>query len=333
MKGILRGKKVLITGGAGSVGRALARELLKWDLQTIRTFDISENELFEMKNQFGTERKMRYLIGDIRDIERVRMAMEDIDVVVHLAAMKHVYACEYNPFEAIKTNINGLQNVIDVARDQNVEKLIFCSTDKAASPTNVMGITKLLGEKLISLANFYKGNKRTIFSSVRFGNVIGSNGSVVPLFRKQIGAGGPVTITDKEMTRFIITMDEAVNLICKAMKLAKGGETYTCKMRSVKVMDLANVMITKYGWDKKIEMESVGRGPGEKLHEEIMTEEELCRAVELENLYVIYPVVEHPGFHRRHEEGTSIEDPVIVSDRGPHIRQEEIRKLIDSLEV
>jgi UDP-N-acetylglucosamine 4,6-dehydratase/5-epimerase len=206
MKDLLKGKKILITGGAGSVGFALTKEILKDNPEIIRILDISENNLFNMKMDFMGEEKLRYLIGDVRDINRLKIAMEDIDIVVHLAAMKHVYACEYNPFEAVKTNIEGLQNVINIARENNIDKVIFTSTDKAASPSNVMGMTKLLGEKLVTLANYYKGNRKTIFASVRFGNVIGSNGSVVPLFKKQIDSGKSVAVTDKDMSRFVITM-------------------------------------------------------------------------------------------------------------------------------
>ncbi|MDP2741436.1 MAG: polysaccharide biosynthesis protein [bacterium] len=212
----LKNKKILITGGAGSVGNALIKELLKYDVNVIRVFDLSENEMSKIRNTFIDEKRLRYLIGDIKDLNRLKMAMEGIDIVIHLAAMKHVYACEYNPFEAIKTNIEGLQNVIDCARNENIEKMIFTSTDKAAYPLSVMGLTKLMGEKLISLAEYYKGDKRTLFTSVRFGNVIGSNGSVIPIFKKQIKEGGPITINDIEMTRFIITMSEATDLIFKS---------------------------------------------------------------------------------------------------------------------
>lgn len=332
MKDILRGKKILLVGGSGSVGCALAKDMLRYEPDTIRIFDISENEMFKMKTDFGREEKLRYLIGDIRDINRLKLAMEDIDIVVQLAAMKHVYACEYNPFEAIKTNIDGLQNVIDAARDNNVEKVIFTSTDKAASPSNVMGITKLLGEKLISLANYYKGNKKTIFSSVRFGNVVGSNGSVAPLFRKQIVACKPLTITDREMTRFIITMEEAVELIHNAIKFAEGGETFVWKMRTLKVVDLAGAMIERYNSGRKIKIEFIGKYEGEKTHEEIMSEEEISRAVELDNLYVIFPLIDSLGIERKHKSAKDIRNPVRVSNEGSHMSKKDINKLLESIE-
>lgn len=333
MKEILKGKKILLTGGSGSVGCALTKEMLKYGPRTIRIFDISENELFKMKTDFGKEERLRYLIGDIRDINRLKLAMESIDIVVHLAAMKHVYACEYNPFEAIKTNIDGLQNVINVARDNNVEKVIFTSTDKAASPSNVMGITKLLGEKLISLASYYKGTKKTIFASVRFGNVIGSNGSVVPLFKKQIAACKPVTITDREMTRFVITMEEAVKLIHNAIKSAEGGETFVWKMRTLRVIDLAEVMIKMYSLGRKIEIEFIGKYEGEKIHEEIMSEEEVSRAIELDDLYVIFPLIDSLGFERKHKNVEAVKNSVRVSNKNSHMSKDGIRRLLEMLEA
>lgn len=333
MKEILRGKKLLITGGAGSVGSALTKALLQYDPETIRILDLSENEMFKMRIQFGTERSIRYLNGDIRDISRLKLAMEDIDIVIHLAAMKHVYACEYNPFEAIKTNVDGLQNVIDAARNEGVERVLFASTDKAVSPSSVMGMTKLLGEKLISLANYYKGKKRTLFSCMRFGNVMGSNGSVLPVFRKQIGAGGPVTITDKDMTRFVITMEEAISLIYSTIKLAKGGETFVWKMRTLRVSDLVNVMVEKYGRGRRIEIKVIGRGEGEKIHEEILSEEELSHAIELDNLYIVFPVIDHLHVDRKYKDAKGIEEPIIVSSKGRHMSEKDIAEFLENLEA
>lgn len=332
MEKIITRKKILITGGAGSVGSALIKELLKYEPEIIRIFDLSENEMFKLRNELPKKARVRYLIGDIRDLNRLKLAMEGIDIVVHLAAMKHVYACEYNPFEAIKTNIDGLQNVIDAARSENVEKLIFSSTDKAAAPASVMGITKLLGEKLISLANYHKGNKKTLFSSVRFGNVIGSSGSIVPIFKKQIAAGIPLTITDKEMTRFVITMDEAISLIYSAIKLGKGGETFVWKMRTLKVMDLANAMIKKYGNKRKIDKEIIGKDTAEKLHEEIMSQEELARSIELDNLYVIFPLIDYLRIERQYNNAKLVKCPIISSKDGQHLSNKEIEKLLESLD-
>lgn len=333
MKELFKDKIILIIGGAGSVGCALTRETLKYNPHSIRIFDISENELFKMKSNFIKEERIRYLIGDVRDVNRLELAMEDIDICIHLAGMKHVYTCEYNPFEAIKTNIDGLQNVINVARNKNIEKLVFASTDKAVLPTSVMGMTKLLGEKLISLANYYRGDKRTVFVSVRFGNVIGSNGSAVPLFKKQIIEGGPLTITDRAMTRFVITMDEAVRLIYSALKFAKGGETFIWKMRTLKVTDLAKVMIKNFGSGKKIKIEVIGKCEGEKIHEEILTKEEAIRGVEFDNLYIVFSVIDHLHVDRKHKEARPIKDPIIASNIGPHMSLKDIEKLLEYSEA
>ncbi len=325
----LKNKKILITGGAGSVGSALIKDLLKYDINVIRVFDISENEIHKLKNNFIREERLRYLIGDVRDSNRLKLAMEGIDIVIHLAAMKHVYACEYNPFEAIKTNIDGLQNVIDCARIENVEKMIFSSTDKAARPLSVMGITKLMGEKLVSLAEHYKGDKRTLFASVRFGNVIGSNGSVIPVFKKQIEEGGSIIINDVKMTRFVITMPEAVDLMFKAIKFVKGGEVFVWKMRTLRIPDLALAMVKRYANGKEIEMIIGRKGEGEKIHEETMSEEELSRAVEMENLYIIFPIVDNARVRNKYQDAKKIENPVIASDMGEFLSQEAIDKLLE----
>lgn len=332
MKELFEGKRILITGGTGSVGCALTRKLFDYNPRTIRILDISENETFKMMNLFADNDCLRFLIGDIRDKNRLKSAMQDIDIVFHFAAMKHVYACEYNSFEAVKTNIDGLQNVIETALENNVEKMIFSSTDKAAHPLSVMGITKLLGEKLVASANYYKGNRRTRFASVRFGNVIGSNGSVVPLFRQQIVGGGPVTITDREMTRFVIEMDETVALIFSAVHMTKGGETFVWKMRTLRVVDLAEVMIERYAPGKGIEQVFSGRGEAEKVHEEIMTEEELPNSVELNNLYVLFPSLNYLHLVEKYAGNQTPRNPVIASNKGIYMTKNEINQVLENID-
>jgi len=183
---LFKNKKILITGGTGSIGQEIVREVLKHEPAVVRILDIDETKQFELQQEYEDYENIRFLLGDIRDKERLYRAIEDIDIVFHTAALKHVQACEYNPFEAVKTNVIGTQNLIDVAIDEEVEKVIFTSSDKAVNPTNVMGATKLLAERLITSANYYKGARKTVFSSVRFGNVLGSRGSVIPLFKNQI---------------------------------------------------------------------------------------------------------------------------------------------------
>ena len=287
-----KNKKILITGGTGSIGQEIIREILKHEPTVIRILDVDETKQFELQQEYEDNENVRFLLGDIRDKERLYRAIEDIDIIFHTAALKHVLACEYNPFEAVKTNVIGIQNLIDVAMDEEVEKVIFTSSDKAVNPTNVMGATKLLAERLMTSANYYKGARKTIFSSVRFGNVLGSRGSVIPLFKRQIEHGGPVTITNNEMTRFIMPMREAINLLFKATELAHGGEIFIFKMGALKITDLAEVMIEelaqKYGYPPQdIKMEIIGTKPGEKLYEELMTEDEARRALESEDMFIL----------------------------------------------
>lgn len=294
MEKLFRNKTVLITGGAGSVGGELAKEILKYHPAAVRIFDIDETRQFELGQELKKFKNARFFIGDIRDKARLRYAVENVDIIYHAAALKHVEACEYNPFEAIKTNVLGTQNLIDVAIEEEVGSVIFTSSDKAVNPTNVMGSTKHLCEKLMTAANYYRGKRKTVFASVRFGNVVGSRGSVVPLFRDQIQAGGPLTITNSDMTRFIISMQRALELLFKATQLAQCGEVFVFKMPAVKVSDLAEAMIKSFapkcGYKPSdIQIEIIGSKPGEKKHEELMTEEEAHRALELEDMFIILP--------------------------------------------
>lgn len=290
---MLTGQSVLVTGGAGSVGRALVSRFLDEDPEVIRILDNNEPALSEVKSALDDDR-CRYLLGDIRDSDRLARAMQDIDIVVHTAAMKHVDISEYNPFEAVKTNVMGLQNVVDTAIDTDVRRLVFTSSDKAASPANTMGTTKLLGEKLITAGNKYKGRSGLRLTSVRFGNVINSSQSVIPVFREQIRSGGPVTLTDERMTRFFLTFDDIEHLILEAIERSEGGEVFARKMPAIRIEDLAHAMIVvlgpTYGHDPDdIEVDIIGKRAGETLHEEIMTRRESQRAVESESLFAIPP--------------------------------------------
>ena len=283
-------KTILVTGGAGSIGSEIVRKILEFDPKAVRILDNNETRLFELEQELQSE-KIRTFVGDVRDKERLKRAVESVDIIFHAAALKHVPLCEYNPFEAVKTNVTGTQNLIEVAMDEEVEKFITISTDKAVNPVNVMGATKLLAERLTISANFYKGKRRTAFSCVRFGNVLYSRGSVLPLFEKQIKKGF-ITLTDSEMTRFIMKMSQAVELILKATKMAKGGEIFILKMPAVKIKDLAEVMIKelapKYGYKpEEIKIKITGRRAGERLYEELMTEDEAENAYEDEEMFVV----------------------------------------------
>jgi len=327
-------KRILITGGTGSIGSELIRKLLEYKPKVIRIFSNDENALFNLKLDLQQFNNLRFLVGDVRDKERLRRAAEDIEINFHAAALKHVPSCEYNPFEAIKTNVLGTQNLLEVAVDMNLEKVVTISTDKAVSPVNVMGATKLLAERLTIAANYYKGFKRTVFSCVRFGNVLGSRGSVVQLFEKQIRKGGPVTLTDPDMMRFVMSMDRAVELVLKATEMAKGEEIFIFKMPALHIKDLADVMIQKlapkYGYEPKdIEIRIIGKRKGEKLYEELMTEDEAMNAYETEDMLVVLP--EKPIIPAQREGLKRIAFKRYTAKDTSVLTKKEIEKLLESI--
>ena len=285
-------KKILLIGGTGTVGTGLVRALLEQDVKTIRVLSRDEYKQYIMMQEMSGIKNIRFLIGDVRDKERIERAMEDIDIVFHIAAMKHVPSCEYNPMEAVKTNVIGTQNVITAAINNNVGKVILTSTDKTISPTNTYVATKLLAERLIVSANYYKGTSKTVFSAVRFGNVMGSRGSVIPLFKKQILENKEITVTDSNMTRFMMTLSQAVNLTLEACVRAQGGEIFVLKMPIINLKDLVDITIEEVSKQyninsEQIKVKEIGLRPGEKLYEELMTCEESKNAVELNNMFVI----------------------------------------------
>jgi FlaA1/EpsC-like NDP-sugar epimerase len=286
-------KRVLVTGGTGSIGAEIVTQLLEHGVQVVRVLSNDENSLFNMRAQLDDER-LRYLLGDVRDEKRMRIASRDVELVFHAAALKHVPIGEYNPFELVQTNVIGTQNAISAALDENVERFLLIGTDKAVNPTSVLGASKLLCEKLVVDASAYRGNRRTRFASIRFGNVLNSRGSVLEVFQDQIRRGGPVTVTDREMTRFAISASQAVSCVLQAMATMLGGEIFVPKMQALRVMDLAETLVKelspKYGLDpRKIAIETTKARPGEKTHEELMTDRELERCSELEDMYVVVP--------------------------------------------
>lgn len=336
IKSIPKNKKILVTGGTGSIGGKLTRGLLNQNQAVVRILSNDEDAIFQAQQELGDYENVRFLIGDVRDLERLKKAMEGIDIVYHAAALKHVPLCEYNPFEAIKTNVIGTQNVIEAALACGVEKVINISTDKAVNPINTMGATKLLGEKLIIDANFYKGRKKTIFSCVRFGNVALSRGSVIPLFEKQIESGGPVTVTDPKMTRFIMSVSEAVNLVLRATSFAKGGEIFIFKMPVVRLGDLVDVLTEelapKYGYAlAKIQQKVIGPRPGEKPYEELMTEIEAKNAFETRDMFIVLPQVEIPGLIMEkvaYPDAKKAQVKSYTSRDAPSLSKEAIRRLL-----
>lgn len=291
MKNLYEGKTILVTGGAGSIGSALVRKILSYNPKTVRVLDINETALFNLEQELES-RAMRFLVGDIRDKERLVRAVEDVDIVFHAAALKHVPLCESNPFEAVQTNVLGTKNLIEASLQENVEKFITISTDKAVNPINVLGASKLLAERLTISANLYKGKRKTIFSCVRFGNVLNSQGSVVPVFKERIKRGGPIEITHQDMTRFVMTIDKAIELVLKAVQISAGGEIFILKMPALRVKDLAEAMIKemapRYGMaPEKIKIKFIGKRNGEKMYEELMNWDEAEMAAETEDMFIL----------------------------------------------
>lgn len=297
MKNIFNNKTILVTSGVGSIGSVIVEKLLNnYSPKQVRIFDNHEEAIFETTCQFASKKNARFLIGDIRDKERIEWAMRNVDIVFHSAALKHVAINEYNPFEAIKTNVLGTKNLVLSAINAKVKKFINISSDKASIPTSTMGASKLLAERITMAANYYKGKSPTVCASVRFGNVIGSSGSVIPIFCKQIKKGGPVTLTDKRMVRYFMTISQAVNLIFDAARITKGGEVFILKMPSLKIKKLAEVLIKELAEKpKKIEIKEVGRRPGEKISESLINPNEMEYILEMEKMFIIPPVIEYPS--------------------------------------
>ncbi len=284
---MFKGKKILITGGTGSLGRALTKKILQTDVDTIRIYSRDELKQVQMQAELNDER-LRFLIGDVRDKERLLRALEDIHIVVHAAALKQVPVAEYNPFEAVKTNVNGSQNVLEACLDKNIQTAIAIGTDKAVSPLNTYGATKLLMERLFISANFYKGAHRrdSKFLGVRYGNVLGSRGSIVPIIVKQIQEGKKITITDPTMTRFNITMDQALDLIFRALEKGEGGQVFIPKLKAYRVGDMKDAIIELL--DAKNEVESISVRPGEKYHEALINKDEIRNTFETDNDYILF---------------------------------------------
>ncbi|MDY0278371.1 MAG: UDP-N-acetylglucosamine 4,6-dehydratase (inverting) [Acholeplasma sp.] len=301
---MLNNKSILITGGTGSFGKKCTEMILEnFDPKKIVIYSRDEFKQDNMKKDLMIKfpdkmSKMRFFIGDVRDKDRLYRAFNGIDIVIHAAAMKQVPACEYNPFEAIKTNIHGAQNVIDAAIDRRVEKVVALSTDKAVNPINLYGGTKLVSDKLFIAANAYTGESGTVFSVVRYGNVAGSRGSVIPFFNSLLKNGiNELPITDFQMTRFWITLEEGVNLVFKAINESKGGETYISKIPSFKITDLA------YAINDSITLKEIGIREGEKLHEVMITKDDSKSTYEYKNHYIVYPNFEWWNFQKHFTSG------------------------------
>ena len=291
-------KVILVLGGTGTIGSEITSQILNFNPETIRIFSNSENELWETKLKFKESmNKLRFLIGDIRYYDRLKRAADNVDIIFNAAAIKHVPFSEYNPMEAVNVNIHGLENIIEAAFECEVENLIHISTDKAVNPTTVMGATKMLGERLCISRELAKGEHNTKISCVRFGNVLGSRGSIIPLIKKQIENGSSVTITDENMKRFFLSKLQAVELVLKAATISKGGEIFVLKMPVVLIRDLIAIIIEEYSpkigkESSSIKITRVGSRQGEKINEELISPIEYSQCYETEDMYCIYPFID-----------------------------------------
>lgn len=287
-----------ITGVCGTIGRKLLERVLELSPRQVVGLDNNESELFYLYDEHRKSSLVKLYTVDLRDEREVVSRIAGCEIVLHAAAVKHVFLCEESPFSAIHANILGTQNIIDAAVNAGVERLLLTSSDKAVNPTNVMGTSKLMAERLVSAANARTRSGSQVFASTRFGNVLGSRGSVIPLFIRQIRSGGPVTLTNPAMTRFIMTLDDAAGLVMDSLFLARGGEIFVTKMPVLRISDLAEVLIeelaAEYGYrPSDIPIEIIGPRPGEKMYEELMNEEEIQRSIELQKYFVIRPAILH----------------------------------------
>lgn len=338
------GKSILITGACGTVGSELVKQLLADDLYSPReiiALDNNESKLFFLDQVYLHDDRAHFFVADILDLDGLVDKMRAVDIVFHVAALKHVILCERSPEQVIKTNIHGVQNVITAANINNVETVIFTSSDKAVNPTNVMGTSKLMGERLMTAANNNKKSRGPVFASTRFGNVLGSNGSVIPIFKDQIASGGPVTLTDRKMTRFVMSIKESVRLVLDSAELAMGGEVFVTKMPVVRIEDLAVAMIDelagRYGRKPEdIEIVEIGVKPGEKLYEELMNTEETRRTIELEKYFSVLP-----AFRSSHQDieyiySSALSEAVTrpyISELEPQLSVDEVKDFLVNAEI
>ena len=290
MKEIFEGKNVFISGGTGYLGRALVREILKSNPKSIRVFSRDEVKHHVFQEMFGYNEKLRNFVGDVRDCERLVKAIKGADIVIHAAALKRIDMIEYNVEEAIKTNIMGSLNIVKASLENNVPKVVFISTDKACHPVNTYGACKFVSERIFTESNYSKGSAETVFTCVRYGNVLESTGSVIPFFTDKIKKGEDIPLTDERMTRFIITPEQAVKLICNAIKYSVGGEVFIPKLPSMRVVDLINILKEKHNANNSVKV--TGIRPGEKIHEIMINEAEIPRAYEFEDMYIIDSCIE-----------------------------------------
>ncbi len=337
MMACFAGKSILVTGVCGTVGAELLHQLLTqpdYAPREVIGMDNNESQLFFLDQKYLNDDRTHFSVVDIRDRNELIRKMAGVDVVFHCAALKHVVLCERSPEQAVLTNIHGVQNVIDAAHACAVEKVIFTSSDKAVNPTNVMGTSKLMGERLMTAANSNKRDKGPVFASTRFGNVLGSNGSVIPIFHNQIANGGPVTLTHRDMTRFVMSIKESVRLVIDSAGLARGGEVFITKMPVVRIEDLARIMIDElaplYGYNPaSIVIKEIGTKPGEKLYEELMSPEETRRTLELRHYFSVLPAF-RGIYHSIHYDYPDLINENVTN---PYVSAEEVALSLNEIRI
>lgn len=311
----LRGKRIVVTGACGTVGKELVAQFLnRFEPELLIGLDHNESELAYLHELHRAHKNARFFLCDMRDQATLLREMQQVNIIFHAAAYKHVYICERSPMEAIQTNILGVQNVIQSALTNGIAELVFTSSDKAVNPTNVMGTSKLMGERLVTAAAIDPNHAGRKFLSTRFGNVLGSRGSVIPIFLEQIRKGGPVTLSDPGMTRFVMTLDESVRLTIASLMLGKAGDVVITKMPAIRIADLVEVIIRecapKHGFRPgDIAVKIAGKRPGEKLYEELMNDEEIRRSLELEQYFVVRPAIMSEPLESEDYEGESYGEP------------------------
>ena len=320
-----KGKNILITGGTGSIGMGLAKQLIKYNPKEIRIFSNDENSIFEAKENLGANHIYKFMVGDVRDKDRLNLAIRNVDIVFHTAAMKHITICEDNPFDAVKTNVVGTSNILEASIIEEVEKFVFISTDKATNPTSTLGGSKLLAERLTLDAGTYTGKGKTKFAIVRFGNVLGSRGSVFQIFQNQIKMKKPLTVTDKRMTRFIMSISEAASMILKVTKILKDGEIYILKMPSIRIEDLAKGMLHVYGSRfpdyRNTSSLKITKPRGERFHELLITNEEMPFCHDIGDMYKISKTENKKQLQRKE----------FSSETASRISQSKLHKTINEL--
>jgi UDP-N-acetylglucosamine 4,6-dehydratase/5-epimerase len=333
---LFQNKRFMVTGGLGSIGLEIVKQLLPYNPRQVRIVDNRETELFYARKYFKSNSNVVFLLGDVRDKERLNKAVDGIDIIFHAAALKHVLVCEYDPVEAVKTNVIGTQNVVECAFEHNVERMILISTDKVVNPTNVMGATKLLAERLVSAMCNTKGDKITKFGIVRFGNVLASRGSVLEIWEKQLQEKKKITITNPDMTRFFMSIPNSVDLVFRATCYAENGETFILRMPSIRIKDLAEVFLVSRGFPKDF-YEITGMAAGEKMHEGLLFEEETGFLMSDEDMFIRLPLGLYPdkamrkfgemGFTKSTLESFSSKEESYL------LRKETIEKVISQIQI